>query len=143
MMKVILTGATGFIGGAVLKRAIADENITSIVTLSRRDLDVEHPKVQNIIQRDFLEYDRPLLDQLAGAEACIWCQGQSKGDREVQVDYPMAAVNAFSDILASQLDTGKGFRFVYLSGALSEKDPNKSLWFLGELRRLRVSKHSC
>lgn len=33
----------------------------------------------------------------------------------------------------------KKFRFIYLSGGLAERDQKKSLWFMKENRRIRVS----
>lgn len=134
-MKVILSGATGFIGGNVLKRLLRIPSITSIVALSRRNLEISDPKLQVVILKDFLTYDEETLAQLRGAEACIWCLGKATSGREVHMDYTMAAANAFAEKL---LDEGRSMRFVYLSGALAEKDQNKTLWLLGNARRLRV-----
>lgn len=71
-MKVILTGSTGFIGAGVLQSCIANPSITSIVALTRRPLEINNSKLHNIIQKDFLNYDKEVLDQLKGAEACVW-----------------------------------------------------------------------
>ncbi|KAI9843832.1 MAG: hypothetical protein M1837_006093 [Sclerophora amabilis] len=74
-MKIILTGASGFIGGGVLDQCIQDPAITSIVVLSRRELPASktsNDKVKVIIQEDFLTYPDSLLQQLRGAKACIW-----------------------------------------------------------------------
>lgn len=137
-MKVILSGATGFIGGNVLKRLIALPSITSIIALSRRKLDVSDPKLQIVILKDFLRYDQDTLSQLKGAEACIWCLGKATSGKEVHMDFTMAAAKAFAKELSSNLDQGTKLRFVYLSGALAEKDQTKTLWMLGNARRLRV-----
>ena len=79
MTKIILTGATGFVGGTVLRQAIADPRITEIIILSRRELadkDVkDDAKIKVILQKDFQRYSPELLEQLKGAEACIWCIG--------------------------------------------------------------------
>lgn len=71
-MKVILGGGTGTIGGAVLRRLIELPSVSSIVALSRRELDVKDPKVQTVIVKDFSKYDAEVIAQLEGAEACIW-----------------------------------------------------------------------
>ena len=73
-MKVVLTGATGFVGGEALMRAVDHPAISEVVVLTRRDLSVEQkasPKVKTIVLPDFEKYD-DVLEQLAGAEACIW-----------------------------------------------------------------------
>jgi uncharacterized protein YbjT (DUF2867 family) len=74
-MKIIITGVTGFIGGEILRQAIADPAITAVFTLSRKPLPdalARLPKVTSIIHKDFAEYPKSLLEQLRGAEACIW-----------------------------------------------------------------------
>jgi hypothetical protein len=50
----------------------------------------------------------------------------------------MAAVNAFTTFLASQLRDGKRFRFIYVSGLLVERDQTKTLWFGRDMRRFKV-----
>jgi hypothetical protein len=50
----------------------------------------------------------------------------------------MAAVNALTTFLASQLRDGKRFRFIYVSGLLVERDQTKTLWFGRDMRRFKV-----
>ena len=71
-MKIILTGATGRIGGAALQSALSNPAITTVVVLSRREIDVKHAKLQTIIKKDYTHYSTDELAQLEGAEACIW-----------------------------------------------------------------------
>ena len=74
-MKVIITGATGFIGGEVVKQCIKCPSITSVLVLSRRDLPKElsqDPKVKVLIHTDFSSYPPSLLEQLEGADGCVW-----------------------------------------------------------------------
>jgi nucleoside-diphosphate-sugar epimerase len=83
-MKIILTGATGFVGRVLLKYCIAHPAITSIVVLSRRELDEAQirgdinneqssgAKVKVILHQDFESYPDELLKELEGAEGCLW-----------------------------------------------------------------------
>jgi nucleoside-diphosphate-sugar epimerase len=71
-MKVILTGATGTIGSGVLKQCLANPEVQSVIALTRRPLDVKDTKIENIIHRDFLNYDSETREKLKGADACIW-----------------------------------------------------------------------
>jgi uncharacterized protein YbjT (DUF2867 family) len=72
-MKIILTGATGWIGGGVLKRCLALQHITEVVALTRRPMDdVKDPKLENIVHKDFMTYDEDTISKLKGADACIW-----------------------------------------------------------------------
>jgi len=71
-MKLIITGATGRVGGGALKAVLSNPAITTVVVLSRRETGVHHPKLQTIIKKDYLHYTSEELSQLEGAEACIW-----------------------------------------------------------------------
>jgi len=74
-MKLILAGASGFIGHEVLSRALTNPKITSLIALSRKplpELYSSHPKLLTIIHNDFTSYPPSLMTQLAGAEGCIW-----------------------------------------------------------------------
>jgi uncharacterized protein YbjT (DUF2867 family) len=75
MAKIILTGATGLVGGAALRYYISRPDITSIVVITRRAIEPEfqdNPKVTVIIHEDFESYPSDLLEKLKGAVACIW-----------------------------------------------------------------------
>lgn len=71
-MKVFISGSTGRVGGCVLQRCLAHPDITSIVALTRRPLEIKDPKLNNIIHKDYLKYDDAVIEQLKGVEACIW-----------------------------------------------------------------------
>ncbi len=74
-MRIIIAGATGFVGGAVVRQAIANERITHAFVLTRKPLPediAKSPKVTIIQHNDFSAYPPELLEQLAGAEGCVW-----------------------------------------------------------------------
>jgi nucleoside-diphosphate-sugar epimerase len=74
-MKVILTGVTGFIGSEVLTQCCKNPAITSIIALSRRPLSTDitkDPRVEIIVLKDFTAYSKEVIEQLEGADACIW-----------------------------------------------------------------------
>ena len=74
-MKVIVTGATGNAGGGMVKACLANERITKVLILTRRNVasDIEsHPKVEVIMHDDFSTYPDELMQRLEGAEACLW-----------------------------------------------------------------------
>ena len=74
-MKVILSGATGFIGGEVLNQALAHPAVTSLVCLTRRPLPEpanSNLKIKVITLTDFSTYTPETLSHLEGAESFIW-----------------------------------------------------------------------
>jgi uncharacterized protein YbjT (DUF2867 family) len=74
-MKLVIAGATGFVGKALLKQALGCSDITSIVTLGRQPIvleDADKAKVTNFVLDDFEHYPASLIEQIADADACIW-----------------------------------------------------------------------
>ncbi|KAK3684699.1 hypothetical protein LTR37_020029 [Vermiconidia calcicola] len=141
-MKIILTGATGWIGSSVLARCVAHPSITSIVALTRRPLPdndtTKAHKLHNIVHEDFLKYDERTIAQLKGAEACIWVLGSPSSGKTVHVDYTMSAVNMLlTSIVPSS--PSKPFRFVYTSGGLVPYLDTSFFFFLGEARSIRAN----
>ncbi|KAI9762607.1 MAG: hypothetical protein M1840_001200 [Geoglossum simile] len=124
-MHIILTGATGTVGSAVLKHLLTSPTVSHLSILSRCTFDLPTGenldlKKANIIEHeDFLSYpDELLRGALAGAEACIWAQGisQTQVGKEEYVrithDFPLAAARAFATLPTP----GGRFNFVYVSG---------------------------
>ena len=74
-MKLILFGATGLVGGAILKRALEEPAITSVIAVTRRILPEEltkNSKLENVVIKDFLEYSDDVTARFSGAQVCIW-----------------------------------------------------------------------
>ncbi|KAL3446014.1 hypothetical protein BJX65DRAFT_309484 [Aspergillus insuetus] len=147
-MKIILTGTTGFVGTEVLAQALANPSITSLMVLSRKPLPesiTENKKVTVKILDDFLTYPDSLLNELEGAEGCIWALGLATSPslslyRKINHEYTLAALDAFARIPpAPGTPVAKPFQFVYCSGAAAVRDPErtKTLWFMGNMRRVR------
>ena len=77
-MKIILAGSTGYIGREVLKECLAHAEVSSIVALSRLDLNISHAKLRvMVVDNDdfFLHHPPELLSHVQEADACIYCLG--------------------------------------------------------------------
>jgi hypothetical protein len=135
-MKIILTGATGTIGSHALNAALSSPKVASIIALCRRSLTVQDPKLNVINHKDFSSYPDSLLDQLAGADACLFCMGTFTADRDVNYEYPLSLAKALTGRVKQQ---GKRMRFVYLSGALGERDLLTRVMAKGDAIRVKVS----
>lgn len=146
-MKVIVTGATGFVGGEVVKQCISNPSITSILVISRRDLPKDlsqSSKVKVILHQDFSSWPSSILEQLEGAEGCIWAAGGKVPDfpdietaRKVSVDHTIAAANAFATSLAPRLESGRKFSFVFCSGQGAEREPDAKVWLFSDTRKIK------
>ena len=81
-MHLILTGATGLVGGGVLDAMIKMKDVTKISILSRRPVPMadaaKDPRINVVIHKDFAKYDAEVLNKLKGAEGCVWALGISQ-----------------------------------------------------------------
>jgi len=148
-MKVIVTGATGFVGSEVLRQCIDRSDITSIVVLTRKELSPEltkNDKVKVLIHKDFEHYPDSVVRGFQGAQACLWCLGgpgmkfpDIATARKVNIDYTLACAEVIARQVVPYL-AEPTFKFVLCSGAWAERDPSKwnSLWFLKDTRRYKV-----
>ncbi|GAB0137934.1 hypothetical protein EsDP_00006185 [Epichloe bromicola] len=154
-MEIIIVGATGYVGSAVLERCLSDASISRIFVLTRRplgDAQTASPeaarKVSVVIKMNWIEYDDELLERLRGARACIWCIGGRHTQHSrwatpeeylaVTVDYTVAAARAFARMMGTTTRSHDDrFRFVFCSGDASELVYNRSLWIMGPTRRAK------
>ena len=78
-MHLILTGATGLVGSAVLSAMINMTEVSKISILSRRPVKmaevINDPRINVILHNDFTIYDAEVLAQLEGANGCVWALG--------------------------------------------------------------------
>jgi hypothetical protein len=75
-IKAIITGATGMVGEGVLLECLAHPVVESVLVINRKPGGVSHPKLKEIIHRDFFDL-APITSQLAGYNACFFCLGIS------------------------------------------------------------------
>lgn len=143
MAHIILTGATGAAGAAILQYALNSPQISRISILSRRPvaLAANQPKATVIVHDNFRQYDQSVLDQLKGATACVWAQGISsrgmsqEAYEEITIDYPLVAAKAFASLGSDATGEDKGnMTFVYISGAGAELDEKKASMMFGRVK---------
>lgn len=78
-MHLILTGATGLVGSGVLNQMLKSAAVTKVSVISRRPVPMAdgHAKANVIIHKDFSTYDPTVLEQLRGAQGCVFALGIS------------------------------------------------------------------
>jgi nucleoside-diphosphate-sugar epimerase len=79
-VRIVLTGATGFVGGEVLRQLLANEETEVVTCLTRRPIGVEHPKLKTILHADFTVWPEELAEVLADHAAVIWALGAKATD---------------------------------------------------------------
>lgn len=74
-MKLVIAGATGFVGTEVVRQAVHHPSITSVIALGRRATTIPEPspKFKSVECDNFSTWPDHVKEQLKGADACIWC----------------------------------------------------------------------
>ena len=125
--KIILTGATGYLGEGVLLECMAHPQIDEVLVVGRKSCGVKHPKVKELIVPDFLAMDA-VADQLRGYEACFFCAGiSSVGMKEA--DYTRATYDTTIAFAKAVLAASPGIQFNYVSGASTDSsEQGRLMW---------------
>jgi uncharacterized protein YbjT (DUF2867 family) len=75
-IKAIITGATGMVGEGVLHECLLHPGVESVLVITRRPCGVKHPKLRELLHRDFSDFSG-LEKDLAGYNAGFFCMGVS------------------------------------------------------------------
>ena len=126
-MRVLLFGATGMVGQGVLRECLLDPDVESAVAVLRHASSRQHPKLRELLNRDFLDY-APIESQLAGFDACFFCLGiSSAGMSEenylrITFDFTLAAARVLVNL-------NPNMTFIYVSGAGADSsERGRSMW---------------
>jgi uncharacterized protein YbjT (DUF2867 family) len=113
-VKIIVFGATGMIGQAVLAQCLGDQRIDSVVVVGRTSVGRQDDKLREILRADFFDFD-DCADVFTGADACLFCLGvssvrKSEADyRRVTKDITLAAAGVMARVAPEMV-------FIYISG---------------------------
>lgn len=114
-IRTIITGSTGMVGEGVLHEALLHPEVEKVLVINRRPCEVTHPKLTEIIHKDFLDFN-PIADKLKGYNACFFCLGVSSVGMNEEKYYSLTYTLTMhvADILAKQ---NPDMTFCYISGA--------------------------
>ncbi len=77
-MRLVIVGATGMVGGYALRYALQHPAVGRVTVIGRRTLDISHPKLTEVLHRDFGDCS-PLAEALSGQDAAVFCLGTYTG----------------------------------------------------------------
>ncbi len=124
-MKILLFGATGSAGAAVLDACLAASIVDEVRAITRRPLMHTSPKLRTFVHKDFLNY-ATIQEAFRDIDACLFCLGISSTQvsqeeyRTITYSYTLAAANMFK--LQSP-----GAAFHYISGQ-GTKPGSRLVW---------------
>lgn len=113
-MKILLFGATGSAGAAVLEACLNASIVDEVRAITRRPLMHTNSKLRTYVHKDFLNY-ATAEEAFLSIDACLFCLGVSSTQvsteeyRTISYSYPLAAANFLKA-------KSPGAAFHYISG---------------------------
>lgn len=127
MSSVLITGATGMVGKGVLLECIRHSQIESITLISRSSVDIQSPKIKQILLRDFMEIDS-VRDQLENIDGCFHCMGVSSvGMSEEQYTHLTFDITKKLADMCFELNPHMTFNYVSGTGTDSS-ETGRQMW---------------
>ena len=119
MLRIIITGTTGYVGEGVLLECLKSDKVEKVLSVSRRPTGRKHDKLEELIIPNFK--DLPLNDErFKGYNACFYCAGKSVSGlteaeyRDITIETPLHS--------SKVLGENKEMTFIYVSGSGAGKD---------------------
>jgi uncharacterized protein YbjT (DUF2867 family) len=126
-IRVVITGATGMVGEGVLHECLRHPSVEEVLVVNRKPCGVAHPKLKEIIQRDFLDTDA-YTEKLAGYNACYFCAGVSSVGKTPE-DYYTLTHDLTIAFASAFLTANPNSFFCYVSGAGTDStEKGRSRW---------------
>ncbi|MCJ1399425.1 hypothetical protein MMC11_002627 [Xylographa trunciseda] len=154
-MKLIIAGASGFVGTELVRQSLSIPEITSVIALARRHIptpsnlgkSADTSKFHSVVIDNYDTYTDDVMKRLAGADACIWTVAitpiKSRGIdfeeiRRVCYEYTLAGLQAMFKAHNDGESKGRSpFHFLYMSGAGAERDQSKTPRFMAQYDLMR------
>jgi len=124
-MTLLVFGATGVVGRAVVDEAVQDARFDPVIAVTRRPVIRNGPRLQSLIHDDFANLD-VLAGALNGIDACVYALGMAwpratseQQYREVTRDYAVAAARVLQA-------ANPRARFCFVSGHGAGRDSRQT-----------------
>ena len=97
--RVIMTGATGMVGGCALRICLENPDVSLVTVIGRRRTGINDARLREVLHNDFTDYSAN-ADVLKGQDVALYCLGAYTGAvpddefRRITVDYTLAFATA-------------------------------------------------
>ncbi|KAF4445860.1 NAD(P)-binding protein [Fusarium austroafricanum] len=144
-MKLIVIGASGYVGSEIIRQSLKLPQLTSVVAVSRNSVSppagTTPTRFESVVVEDYGSYPEHVRAAFHHADACIWTVGITPMTYE-SLDPTQARKICIDDTvtgLQAMIDSSptKPFRFLYMSGADAETDQTKTPSFMPEYFLMR------
>lgn len=124
---VLITGTTGMVGKGVLLECLDSPEVTAITLVNRSPIDIQHPKIKEIILKDFMDMDS-IKPQLTGIDACFHCMGVSAVN-VTEEQYKQLTYQVTQRLADVCFDVNPNMIFNYVSGTGTDTtEKSRQMW---------------
>lgn len=115
------------LGKGALLECLKDDRIASVLVINRQSISLEHPKLKEIICRDFFDLE-PIKDELSRYGACFFCLGVS-AYRMSEADYTRITFDLTLNFARTFLEQNSNSVFCYISGTGTDTtEKSRMMW---------------
>jgi nucleoside-diphosphate-sugar epimerase len=130
MKNILITGTNGMIGKLILQICLKRDDVAKVTSITRKPLDMYHPKLIELIHTDFLDYSN-IEHNLKNQDVCFYCIGVYKGQVPT-AEFKKITV-AYTEIFANALKkNNETVSFCFLSGQGADSSEKSSVLFARE-----------
>lgn len=128
-MRVLIFGASGMVGGGVLRECLRAPDVEQVVSVGRTALPMAHAKLIQLVRTNFaIDPSTISDDELRGVDACFYCLGvSSSGMTEEQYTAVTYRLTLLIAERLAKLSPNAAFAYVSGAGADSSEQGN-SMW---------------
>ncbi len=127
MKKVIVTGASGMVGKGVLLECLDHPEISEVLSVGRKPLGINHPKLKELIHTDFSEFDS-VAENLRGYDACYHSMGVSATQHN-EASYTKMTLDFTLALATTIYRLNPQSTFIYVSGAGTDSsEKGRQMW---------------
>jgi uncharacterized protein YbjT (DUF2867 family) len=126
-LRVILFGASGMVGSAVLSECLTDDRVEAVLCVGRSSCGQSHPKLKELLHGDLFDLG-PLAAQLTGYNACFFTLGTSSVGMN-EADYTRVTYDLTMAVANELLKHNPGLAFCFISGVgTDETEQGRVMW---------------
>ena len=126
-MNILLFGATGMVGSAALIECLDDARVASIVSIVRRPGGRTHPKLREVIHKDFFDFSA-IQSEFADIDACFFCLGVTAAGKS-EAEYTRLTYDITMAAARSLVAVRPRATFCYVTGAGTDSsEKGSSMW---------------
>lgn len=125
--RVIITGATGYVGEGVLIECLAHAAIDEVLVVGRKTCGRQHPKLKELLVKDFSALGA-VAEQLRNYDGCFYCAGVSSVGKN-EADFTRLTYDTAVAFARTLHSVSPAAVFTYVSGAGTDSsEKGRSMW---------------